>query len=101
MQFRSPSHILAERLLILTISLVEEAEASNVDEMNFLLRERHGLLSELECLEIESDAAHILSQVRHQEQKLLEVLQESKGSLTRQLAEGARTRRGIEGYLAN
>lgn len=96
---RSESCALTEKLLILTISLCEEAKLENIDEMLFLIQARSELLDELSLLEMDEDTSYLLTQVIHQEERFVEILQQSEKNFMNQLTHNTHIRRGIQSYL--
>lgn len=101
MQVKSEAYLLAEQLLILTISLRDEVNLENVAQMRALIFEREEVIHNLERLEIDENAARILIQVRRQEEKIACALEKSHRQLVKELAQGFNELQNIQAYLAS
>jgi len=80
---------------------MDEVSLENIAEMRTLVLEREEVLSSLEKMEIDEDAAYVLIQVRHQEEKIARALEKSHQLLIKELAQGFNTMQNIQNYLAS
>ena len=101
MQVKSEAYLLAEQLLILTISLRDEVNLENMAQMRALILEREEVIHNIESHAIDEEAASILIQVRHQEEKIACALEKSHRQLVKELAQGFNELQNIQAYLAS
>ena len=75
----------AERILLLTMSLQAEVRNGETEQLSELLNSRADALRCLEAMEIDSGAAAILEKVRAEETVLMKLLQQGQAGLTNEL----------------
>lgn len=75
----------AERILLLTMSLQEAVRNGETEQLTGLLNSRAEALRDLETMDIDSGAAAILQKVRSEEAELMKELKRGQAGLTNEL----------------
>ena len=75
----------AERILLLTMSLQDAVRNGETEQLNELLNSRADALRDLEAMDIDSGAEAILEKVRSEETVLMKLLQQGQAGLTNDL----------------
>ena len=88
----------AERVLLLTLSLQEEVRNGETEQLNELLNSRAEALRELEAMDIDSGAAAILEKVRSEETLLMKLLQQGQAGLTNELIRSFTDTKSAQAY---
>ena len=88
----------AERILLLTMSLQEAVRNGETEQLNELLSSRAEALRDLETMDIDSAASAILERVRSEETVLMKLLQQGQAGLTNELIRSFTDTRSAQVY---
>ena len=88
----------AERVLLLTMSLQEVASNGETDQLAELFNSRAEALHDLETMDIDSGAAAILDKVRSEELVLMRCLRQGQAELTNELIRSFSDTRSAQVY---
>ena len=88
----------AERILLLTMSLQEAVRDGETEQLSELLSSRAEALRDLEAMDIDSAASAILERVRSEETVLMKLLQQGQAGLTNELIRSFTDTRSAQVY---